>query len=158
MIETYFKIWYNIDGEVYNVLVTQGGILVVEGLIMIFIIFIAFQILFFDKEKYKKLWINLHVAALIFCLSLSPFVSFGILFLDFDDVGTPWLFHFFSIVSMIIAFFYIRSKIRDRIETKRMEERHKVIWENYYKEQEAKQAEENHMSNENTETHEGQDG
>lgn len=83
-----------------------------EGLAMIFVVFIIIMAVVFEKKEYGNLWVKLETIALIFMMAVAPYSSvFAIR--NGLPMKVAWIFHFFTLADIIIAIIYFSKKITE---------------------------------------------
>lgn len=84
----------------------------VEGLAIIFVVFIIVMIVVFGKKEYGNLWVKLQIAMLVVSMLAAPIISIlGLTGAADIPVESAWVFFLFTVIDIIVVVLYIRSKI-----------------------------------------------
>lgn len=77
-----------------------------EGIVLIFIVFIAVMIVVFEKKEFGTLCVKLQIATLIFVMLAAPFMSILTLTKTIPS-DSAWLFYLFTLADIIIVAVYL---------------------------------------------------
>lgn len=77
-----------------------------EGLAMIFVVFIVVMVVVFEKKEYGNLWVGLQTTGLIFMMIVAPFSSIFALVNEIP-LNAAWVFYLFSALDIVYLVFHI---------------------------------------------------